>query len=181
MTRTSVVLGSLALAMAVGACGSSSNNNQPAPAGGGAVNAQLPAQSRPTSTTATPSQAAAAGKPAAKQTHSPAPHYGVTYKGPKPKPLPPMTEPLRGTPADQALQGSVERFVAWGSSFYGTTVAGPASGNTCKQRQANVWACSVTIEVTQPKSGYAAGPMTGGYTVTLDPSAKTLTYASGLS
>ena len=105
----------------------------------------------------------------------------MTYKGAKPKPLPANTEPLAGDAKTQALQGSIKRFVAWGNSFYGTTVLDTSASNACTDRGANVWSCAVTISVVKPFSGHKAGPIAGGYTVTLDPKSRQLTYASGLS
>jgi hypothetical protein len=181
MTRMSLAPASLALAIALGACGSSGSNAPNAAPSGGVVNAQLPVQQ-------TPPQKSKA-KPAAQPEPAKAPKahpsrpkkvYGVTYKGAKPNVLP-NTEKLAGDAKKQALDGSIRRFVAWGNAFYGTTVLDNSVYNACTDKGPDVWSCAITIKVIKPFAGHKAGPIAGGYTVTLDPKSRQLTYASGLS
>jgi hypothetical protein len=56
-----------------------------------------------------------------------------------------------------------------------------AAHNHCEDRGPNRWSCAVTIKVVKPFQGYKAGTIPGGYTVSLDPTTKKLTYSSGLS
>jgi hypothetical protein len=182
MTRMSIAPASLALAIALGACGSSGSDNAPSAApSGGVVNEQPAAPQTPQKSKATPATQQEPAKAPEARTSAPKNKYGVTYEGPKPKPLPANTEPLAGDAKGQALQGSIKRFLAWGNSFYGATVLDTSASNECSDRGADVWSCAVTINVVRPYSGHKAGPIAGGYTVTLDPKTKQLSYASGLS
>jgi hypothetical protein len=184
MTRMFIVPASLALAVAVGACGSGRDE--------AATGAAQPQKLASTQATTQPAGQPAASKRleekekakqkaiAALPPKERAKHvYGVI--GPKPKPLPPDVEALTGSALDQALAGSIKRSVAWGNAFYGETVLDGAAHNHCEDRGPNRWSCAVTIKVVKPFKGYKAGTIPGGYTVSLDPSTKKLTYSSGLS
>jgi hypothetical protein len=98
----------------------------------------------------------------------------------KPKPFP-RVEKLTGDAKRQALDGSIKRSLAWANAYYGTTVIDNSVYNACADRKPNVWSCSIQIKVVKPFAGHQAGPIPGGYTVTLDPKAKQLTFASGTS
>jgi hypothetical protein len=181
MTRMSIAPASLALAIALGACGSSGSDKAPSAApSGGAVDEQLPVQQTPQKSKAKPATQQEPGKAAKAHTSRPKQVYGVTYEGSKPKVVP-NTEKLAGDAEKQALDGSIKRFVAWGNSFYGTTVLDNSVYNACSDKGPNVWSCAITIKVIKPFAGHKAGPIAGGYTVTLDPKTKQLSYASGLS
>jgi hypothetical protein len=92
----------------------------------------------------------------------------------------PQVEPVRGDDhMQQALEGSIARFVQWTNRHYGKSVLDTKADNACHSQQVeDLWSCYVTV-IIEPHNGFKAARQTARYTVTRDTEKNELIFLAG--
>jgi hypothetical protein len=92
----------------------------------------------------------------------------------------PQVEPVRGDDhMQQALEGSIARFVQWTNRHYGKSVLDTKADNSCRPQEVeDLWSCFVTV-IIEPRSGFKTARQTARYTVTRDPQKNQLIFLPG--